>query len=185
MLTLILGFMLLGSQAQPQTPPPQPRPNPCDAAEFRQFDFWIGDWQVKGPGGAVIGENTIERIAGNCGIHENWRGAAGGAGRSLNTYQRSEGKWHQVWVGSGGGLLHLIGGLEDGKMVLEGRTTGPNNVVTLHRVTWSPLPGGRVRQFWESSTDAGKVWTVAFDGTYEKKAVALPAHARDNAREAR
>lgn len=172
MLTMLLGLTLLvAPQAQTQTPAPAPQaqPNPCDAPEFRHFDFWLGEWEVKGPNGGVLGANTISPISGNCGLHENWRGGGGGSGQSVNTFHRTDGKWHQVWVGSGGGILHITGGLIDGKMVLTGETIGRNAARTLQRVTWSPLPDGRVRQFWESSTDGGKTWTVAFDGYYEKK----------------
>jgi hypothetical protein len=38
-----------------------------------------------------------------------------------------------------------------------------------HRITWTPLPEGRVRQFWENSRDEGKTWSVAFDGTYVRR----------------
>ena len=124
---------------------------------------------MKGPGGQVLGHNIIEPIAGKCGVHENWTGPAGGSGYSVNTYHRTDGKWHQAWVGNGGGLLHLTGNLQDGKMVLEGATVGANQQKTLHRVTWTPLPDGRVRQFWESSTDDGKTWSASFDGFYSKK----------------
>ena len=177
MTTLLFAMILLGglqstppAQTPPaQTPPGQPRPNPCDAAEYRHFDFWIGNWEVKGPAGQTIGNNVIEPLAGNCGVHENWKGARGGSGRSLNTYVRTDGKWHQVWVGTGGGLLHLIGGLKDGAMVLEGPSPGPNGTTVLNRVTWTPMPKG-LRQHWETSNDAGKTWTTAFDGFYSKRA---------------
>jgi hypothetical protein len=39
----------------------------------------------------------------------------------------------------------------------------------LQRITWSQLPGGKVRQLWEASKDGGKTWTVVFDGTYTRK----------------
>ena len=146
----------------------QARPNPCDAAEFRQFDFWIGDWTVKGPQGAQLGTSRIERIAGNCGLLENWTGAGGGSGKSLNTYQRSDSKWHQAWVGMGGGVLHLAGGLRGAAMVLEGPSPGPNGTTVINRVTWTPLDDGRVRQFWETSADNGATWTAGFDGYYSK-----------------
>ena len=174
MITVLFAILLLGGP-QAQTPPaqsapPQPRPNPCDAPEFRHFDFWLGDWDVKNEDGSrVLGHNVIEPLAGKCGVHENWTGAGGGTGRSLNTYQRSDGKWHQVWVGMGGGVLHLIGGLKDGAMVLEGSSPGPNNTSVMNRVTWTPLPDGRVRQFWQTSNDGGKTWTAGFDGFYSKK----------------
>jgi hypothetical protein len=173
----ILAFaLLLGASApQQQTPPapqpqaqPAPQPNPCDAPEFRHFDFWIGEWDVVGPKGQKAGSNIIEPLAGNCGIHENWTGIGGGLGRSLNTYDRADGKWHQVWVGNGGMILRLSGGLRDGKMVLEGTTTGPRGTM-MHRITWTPMEDGRVRQYWESSTDGGATWNVAFDGYYSRK----------------
>jgi hypothetical protein len=31
------------------------------------------------------------------------------------------------------------------------------------------LPDGRVRQTFQQSTDAGKTWTVSFDGYYRKR----------------
>jgi hypothetical protein len=174
MVILLLLTMLAAapqSAAPPaQTAPAQPRPNPCDAPEFRQFDFWIGRWDVKNSDGSrTLGSNVIEPLAGKCGVHENWTGAAGGTGRSLNTFQRTDGKWHQVWVGAGGGLLHLIGGLEGSAMVLEGPSPGPNGTTVRNRVTWTPLPDGRVRQHWQTSSDAGSTWIVSFDGYYEKK----------------
>jgi hypothetical protein len=169
-MTVLLLTLLLSQQAQ--TPPPQPRPNPCDAPEFRHFDFWLGDWDVKNADGTrPLGSNKIERIAGNCGLQENWVGAGGGSGRSLNTYARIDGKWHQVWVGMGGGVLHLIGGLKDGAMVLEGPSPGPNNTTVRNRVTWSLLEDGRVRQHWQTSTDEGKTWTTSFDGYYNRKKI--------------
>ena len=36
----------------------------------------------------------------------------------------------------------------------------------MQRITWSKNADGTVRQLWESSTDGGTTWTVAFDGTY-------------------
>src|SRR5262245_23301808 len=32
---------------------------PCGAPENRQFDFWIGDWQVHKPDGSFAGMNRI------------------------------------------------------------------------------------------------------------------------------
>ncbi len=33
----------------------QSRPPACTSAEHRQFDFWIGDWEVTGAQGKVVG----------------------------------------------------------------------------------------------------------------------------------
>ena len=36
---------------------------------------------------------------------------------------------------------------------------------------WTALPDGRVRQFFEISTDDGATWVTWFDGYYTRKAV--------------
>ena len=75
--------------------------------------------------------------------------------------------WRQCWVDAKGGSLNLLGGLEGASMVLRGTTEGPRGRV-LERITWTPLPDGRVRQLWEQSPDGGATWTVSFDGYYTR-----------------
>jgi hypothetical protein len=161
LVVLVLGAVFATPQAQ--------NPKPCAQAEHRQFDFWIGEWTVTGPGGKLAGSNRIERIEGGCGLQENWTGAGGGTGRSLNAWSPQDGKWHQTWLSNQGLWLELAGGLRDGAMVMEGRTIDRKKQTVLERVTWTPQPDGRVRQFWEQSRDGGKTWTVAFDGMYSRE----------------
>ena len=158
----MLAGLLLAAQAQPAQPPP------CSAPEHRQFDFWVGDWVVHGPQGRRAGTNRIEKIENGCAIQENWTAANGVTGRSINFYDPLSTRWTQAWAGAGGSLLLLQGSYDGAKMVLEGRSLGRSGEV-LDRVTWSRLPGGKVRQFWEQSADGGKTWTVAFDGTYSRR----------------
>lgn len=140
---------------------------PCGSAEYRQFDFWLGEWEVSNPEGAMVGTNTITTVSDGCGLHEQWEGARGGVGESLNAYDRRTGSWHQTWVGGQGLVLRLDGGLRDGAMVLEGELIDGEAVV-LQRITWTPSADGSVRQHWETSDDGGTSWTTAFDGTYRK-----------------
>ena len=158
---LALFFLAIDALAQPATPPPLP-------PETRQFDFWIGEWDVTTPDGQPAGTNKIEPIAGHAGLLENWSGAKGFTGKSLNAYNPARKQWQQFWVGSGGGVLELTGGLVEGKMVL----AGEHDVRGRHlheRITWTPHPDGSVRQHWEQSADGGKTWTTAFDGLYRRK----------------
>lgn len=138
-------------------------PSPCSAAEHHQFDFWIGHWEVFLPNGNKAGENRIESIEGGCALLEQWSGARGPTGKSLNIYDALRRVWHQTWVDSTGGLLVLEGQWADGRMVLSS-TAQP-----VQRITWSPQSDGSVRQVWESSKDGGKTWNTAFDGKYLKK----------------
>lgn len=140
-------------------------PEACAAGGHRQFDFWIGCWQVTTPDGEVAGTNEIESVLGGCALRERWQGRGGMTGTSLNAYDPHTGTWHQTWVDDRGGFLLLSGGLEDGSMVLSGEMRDETGPVT-HRITWTPLDGNKVRQLWEVHRDAE--WTVLFDGLYSE-----------------
>ncbi len=63
------------------------RPTGCTNAESRQFDFWLGEWDVYPTGQSfVIGENTITLHGQGCVVMEYWRPFQGGAGLSLNSF---------------------------------------------------------------------------------------------------
>ena len=141
----------------------------CDAAEYRQFDFWLGDFEVRTAEGGLAGHNLIEPILGGCAITEQWTGAGGGRGRSVNFFDRSDGRWHQVWIDDRGTPLYLSGGFDGTSMILRGETLDADGKATLQRITWTPQADGRVRQHWESSVDAGTSWSTVFDGYYARQ----------------
>ena len=141
--------------------------SPCDTEAHRQFDFWIGHWEVRTPDGKVAGVNRIERKHDGCVLHESYTTARGYSGESFNIYDASRNVWHQTWVDSSGTLLLLEGGIRDGRMVLQGQAIDKKANVIKHRITWTPNKDGTVRQLWES-TDASGAWTVAFDGLYKR-----------------
>jgi hypothetical protein len=141
----------------------------CEDPSFRQFDFWVGDWEVHTPDGKLAGENRIEREYGGCVIHERYSTPRGYRGESLNIFDAGRQRWHQTWVDTDGTLLLLEGRYAEGRMTLEGATSDSAGKITKHRITWTPNADGSVRQFWES-TDARGNWIVAFDGRYTRKA---------------
>ena len=158
--------------ARAQTAPPQPpqQPPPCKSRpEYRQFDFWVGEWDVRNPQGQQAGTNSVQLILGDCVVFENWTGARGGQGKSFNVYNAAKGKWQQTWVDNSGGVLELFGEYKDGAMRLTGEKKGRDGKTTLDRLTFTKLADGGVRQLWEQSADGGQTWTVAFDGTYVRK----------------
>jgi hypothetical protein len=140
----------------------------CEASEYRAFDFWIGEWQVRTPDGKLAGANRIAREYDGCILHEHYDTGRGYSGESLNIYDVGRKVWHQTWVDTSGTLLLLEGNLRNGSMVLEGQTVGADAQVTKHRITWTPNANASVRQLWES-TDAKGQWTTAFDGMYTRK----------------
>ena len=154
-----------------QAPAPAPPPKACAAPVHRQFDFWIGRWDVFLPNGSKAGENVIESIAGGCALQESWTGRGGVTGRSLNIHDVRDGRWHQTWVDSSGERLELSGTYRDGRMVLASAVgeVGKPGDRSVQRITWSTNPDGSVRQLWESSDDGGATYRVAFDGKYVRR----------------
>ncbi len=140
----------------------------CGAPDYRQFDFWLGEWTVHTADGTVVGHNEIQAMAGGCGLLEQWRGVRGGEGMSLNAFDPVLDRWTQRWVGAGA-VLWLEGAVVDGAMVMTGPTPRPTpQGEFLDRITWTPLEDGRVRQFWEVSPDGGATWQPYFDGYYSR-----------------
>lgn len=147
-------------------------PDPCASPEHRQFDFWLGDWNVHHLDGRPAGRNRIVSLYGGCVLHETWEGTSGHRGTSFNIYDAARGVWHQTWVDSSGSLLVLEGGQQADAMVLEGRAASPteHTLTVRHRISWTVIDGDpdRVRQHWEISGD-GCTWETLFDGRYARR----------------
>jgi hypothetical protein len=142
---------------------------PCKTrAESRQFDFWLGEWDVKTPQGQLAGRSLIQTMVADCVVFENWSATSGSNGKSMNVYSQTDKKWHQTWIDEKGTLTNYVGGFADGKMVLVADTV-VDGKKTLSKMTFSKLPGGEVRQFGENSTDDGKSWVTSFELIYFRK----------------
>ena len=132
----------------------------CDDAEHRQFDFWLGAWQV-----SPARSHITSRLDG-CVVHERFAGPAGFGGQSLNTYDAETGEWFQYWASDFGFPLVLEGGLVGNRMIMSGDLDLGGYIWT-DRITWTPFPDGSVRQVWDRSTDHGATFpTTLFDGLY-------------------
>jgi hypothetical protein len=145
---------------------------PCEYDDrYHLFDFWIGNWDVYGTAGLKVGESIVARGLKGCLIAEDWKTGTI-AGRSLNTFDSTSGKWRQFWVSSTGGSTLYEGGVEAGPLRLV--ATVPGKVSALARITWTPLAAGRVRQHGELSADNGQIWSTTFDFIYVPKTELTP-----------
>jgi hypothetical protein len=141
----------------------------CSAPQHRQFDFWVGEWDVVNAAGQPAGRNRITSELGGCVLREQWAGAGGSHGSSFNIYDAAADRWHQTWVDDNGLLLLLDGVVQaDGSMVMEGERPARGGGTARHRITWTPRNAATVRQLWEVSSDDGSTWSVVFDGTYHR-----------------
>lgn len=141
----------------------------CNSEGHKQFDFWLGDWDVYTQQGQLAGRNTITKILNGCVLQENYKTPTGYAGQSFNIFDESTGKWHQTWVDNGGVLLSLDGDFDGKSMVLEGKGIDQQGKPIKHRITWKRAADSSVRQHWQTSTDSGANWTTVFDGKYVKR----------------
>lgn len=142
----------------------------CEDESYRQFDFWLGHWQVFQADGSLAGNNHIARVFSNCVIHEQYTGSNGYRGASYNIFDQSTEQWHQTWVDNTGLLLQLKGGLSGNTMVMWGEAIDQTGRPVQHRIRWTPQQDGRVTQLWQVSRDQGLSWQVLFQGFYRKAA---------------
>lgn len=140
-------------------------------SEYRQFDFWIGEWEVKNPNDVVVGNSTIELIVGDCVILENWSSVTGYTGKSLNYYSLVDQKWHQKWIGSDVIPIEFSGDNdpETKSMNYIGKGIGQDGIKLDYKLTFYHLTDNHIRQHWEQSNDDGTTWVTIFDGHYRRK----------------
>src|SRR5260221_319082 len=153
-----------------------PQKVPCSDTVYRQFDFWIGDWEAFGINGQKTGDSKIELILDSCIILENWTSASvikgiKYAGKSYNSYNAATKKWQQYWVDNVGGVTEYFDGYyENNKMVLQTvNVKQPDGSFKIQKITFFNLGPDKVRQFGESSMDEGKIWKTDFDLEYRRK----------------
>jgi len=150
----------------------------CEAPGYRQFDFWVGRWAVRGvrADGSLgpVQPSVIERELDGCVIEENWTGTA----RSINTYDPASGKYNQQYIDAFGSHLILTGGaLPDGSMEMTGTTffscaQCPNGIFPLISIwSWTAITPDSVRQLQRQINGLnGQPWGtgIGFDGRYKR-----------------
>ena len=150
---------------------------PCAADPlYRQFDFWIGEWDAFGPKGNKAGESKISIILDSCVVLEEWtstRPAKGVVytGKSFNTYNAVTRQWQQTWVDNVGGSTEYLEGKFDNKSIVF--KTKPfafsKDTMAIRRLSFFNLGTDKVRQLGEITKDNGDSWTTEYDLEYRRK----------------
>jgi hypothetical protein len=174
----VLSALLTGASAQQnaaQPKPPAAPPKPCVAAEQKQLEFWVGEWDLTWPGqnaGEVQhGTNRINRILDTCVVQENFSGgdAAHLRGTSLSIFDIQAQAWKQTWVDNEGGYLDFVGEFRDGQMILGRETKRPDGTQLRQRMVFKNITHDEFDWSWESSTNGGKTWTVNWPIHYKRR----------------
>jgi len=148
--------------------------NPCTAAQQKQLDFWIGDWDLTWPGdkpGEVMhGTNSIKRIMDGCVVQENFSAGESGhlRGTSVSTFDLRSGMWKQTWVDNEGGYLDFVGEFKDGNMILR-RETVRDGTKIKQRMVFKNISADEMDWNWEASQDGGKTWKVNWPIHYKRR----------------
>lgn len=149
---------------------------PCSRPAFRQFDFWVGEWEAFGPKGAKAGDSKISVILDSCVILEEWTSASSQqglvyTGKSFNSYNAATKQWQQTWTDNTGNTTEFLRGESgNGKIVYYAdKVMGQQGKIFMRRLTFTKLSDDKVRQFGERSDDEGKTWTVEYDLEYRRK----------------
>ena len=166
---LLAAAAVVQAGASIAQPTQSQRPD-CSALDYRQLDFWVGEWTVFNTQDNVqYATSRVEKIMNGCAIKESYESpkAPGGpySGTSYSSLDRKDGKWHQMYVDVNGTVTWYTGALEAAGMTLD--AAGPNG--TLQRMTYSPQADGSVRQVGRISKDQGKTWQVGYDYTYRQR----------------
>ncbi|MFW6079246.1 MAG: hypothetical protein ACODAE_06480 [Gemmatimonadota bacterium] len=147
-------------------------PTHCTHSRARDFDFWIGEWDVlnrqrppEGVGFYETGRSTdrVYPVVGGCGIVEHWRGDAFRfiLGFSIRAYDPAEDEWTIVllWPTNGRPSFgELRGGFRHGRGEFSFQWVRPDGDTATNRFTFSDITPNSLR--WENATsrDGGLTW---------------------------
>jgi hypothetical protein len=140
----------------------------CTNPEYRQLDFWLGDWDVYevSDSARAVARNRVTRILDGCVLRELYQQQNGMVGESYSLWDASRRVWHQSWVTNRGTLLLLDGHLDGDRMVLTGPDkTAEGRPALIRGIWWAE--GQNVREKAERSTDGGKTWQPVFDIVFQ------------------
>lgn len=141
--------------------------------EARQFDFWLGEWDVTWEGGA--GTNSVTRILDDAVIQERFTGFPASPGEqpllglSLSVYDAGLGKWRQTWVDNTGAYMDFVGGYADGKLTLATERMVDGRPI-ISRMVFYNIAADALDWDWERSGDCGQSWRLLWRIHYQRRA---------------
>lgn len=167
----------LGSHSPGAWNPPVPR---CAGEEYRQFDFWIGTWDVQqrirttdGSYLAFPATDTVRTTLDGCALLEHWHGTvqffwagmtAPGPleGLSVRAYDAEAGAWRIHWMDTQDPRFGapFTGTFHDGTGTFFLDVERPDGTTSRRRITFANITPDTVDWELAVSTDAGANWVV-------------------------
>lgn len=172
-----LGAAVAARGSTTSAPPQAVAAAPCAAAEFRQLDFWVGDWDATWPASptspAGKGTNRIEKILDGCVVSENFDGGGGAGGlvgKSYSTYNPRAKQWKQTWVDNQASYMDFVGDFSrPDEKIFAMDSIGRDGKPVKMRMVFFHIAHDSFDWRWEKSTDAGKTWSVQWPIHYTRR----------------
>ena len=151
---------------------------PCNSPEARQFDFWLGEWDLSWPAeqaGDAVGDrqtgfNRITKLFGDCVIEENFTtDDASFRGHSVSVYDEKAGIWRQTWVDSAGGYISLTGSWDGETLVLRTEPSQREGETVVQRMVFSEITADSLEWEWQGSRDGGIAWNQLWNISYRRR----------------
>jgi hypothetical protein len=152
---------------------------PCPGPTHRQFDFWLGDWEIRqellqrdGSWIELPARTTVRRVAGACALTEEWRGdvlffwegmdaAAPLEGLSVRAFDPKARLWRIWWMDSRRPDFGrpFEGRFERDEGVFLREEVGADGAPYLTRIRFHGISVDSVRWELAISRDAGSSWS--------------------------
>ncbi|MBI3440087.1 MAG: hypothetical protein HY054_15790 [Proteobacteria bacterium] len=171
----LFGLVVFSTSAMATTPQSLPSAPTCVGSEFRQLDFWLGDWDVRWdawpsqPMGH--GTNHVTRDFDDCVIHEHFSGGPSTGnlrGESWSLYHAPSQWWRQTWVDNQGGYFALTGGMSGDRFVLVSNSLGDN--APRQRMVFEDITTNSFTWRWQRTADGGATWSDSWVIYYSRRA---------------
>ncbi len=170
--------------------PPVARAHACDSPQARQFDFWIGEWDVENQNrdprtpadstwhatGAAT--DRVYPVLDGCAIVELWDGYltfGHVVGFSVRTYDPDAGRWTLLlnWPAGQGPIFSTLDGtFEGGVGRFFNEARGPAGEVVRNRYTFSDVTPGSLRWDAAVSRDGGRTWRETWIMRFQRRDLA-------------
>jgi hypothetical protein len=176
LLSCVMLLSLCTAQSSSTAKPVPSQPPPCTGAQHKQFDFWVGEWDLTWPGTAAgqtaHGSNRVKSTLDGCVVEENFSGldAMPLRGVSVSMFDARSGRWKQTWVDNQGEYLDFVGEFKDGQMTLQREAVKPDGTKVQQRMVYKNISPNEFDWSWEQSLDNGKTWQVLWPIHYKRKA---------------
>jgi hypothetical protein len=144
---------------------------PCSTnPESRALDFWLGDWDIAGPGSSPTAKSSVTALLNKCILVETWDGGRGHTGENWFGYSADDKSWHGMFADNSGRVHVFVDGkVGSGSAVFTGPSQGTTGETIVNRVRIVRIGPDRVDQIWEKSSDHGATWTTEFHGEYSRR----------------